>query len=172
MKSHTSTNSDNPSNNTTTDVSIEDVKFEHDSVITSSPSLSIPQITTSGATIITTTGSLMTKSDMIGAVDDDDDEITDHEGIRVQVQRSRVGIVMDDDDDNDPNGVVRGVLDDTPPGVVDNDDDEDVETTNVLQSHTSASSSSNLSHHHSTRLASHLTRDHPELTADVVTDDM
>ena len=101
---------DNPSNNTTTDVSIEDVKFEHDSVITSSPSLSIPQITTSGATIITTTGSLMTKSDMIGAVDDDDDEITDHEGIRVQVQRSRVGIVMDDDDDNDPNGVVRGVL--------------------------------------------------------------
>ena len=52
----------------------------------------------------------MTKSDMIGAVDDDDDEITDHEGIRVQVQRSRVGIVMDDDDDNDPNGVVRGVL--------------------------------------------------------------
>merc|ERR1712141_923581 len=146
MKSHTSTNSDSPSNNTTTDVSIEDVKFEHDSVITSSPSLSIPQITTSGATIITTTGSLMTKSDMIGAVDDDDDEITDHEGIRVQVQRSRVGIV--------------------------NDDDEDVETTNVLRSHTSASSSSNLSHHHSTRLASHLTRDHPELTADVVTDDM
>ena len=55
----------------------------------------------------------MTKSDMIGAVDDDDEELNDHNhggGITVQVPRSRVGMVMDDDDEDDHNVVVQGVL--------------------------------------------------------------
>ena len=111
---------DTPSTNTTTDVSIEDVKFENDPAITSSSSLSIPHISTAGTSIITTAGSLMTKADMIGEVDDDDEDITDHTsssigrshggGISIQVPRSRVGIVMDDDDDNDQATVVQGVL--------------------------------------------------------------
>ena len=61
---------DTPSTNTTTDVSIEDVKFENDPAITSSSSLSIPHISTAGTSIITNAGSLMTKADMIGEVDD------------------------------------------------------------------------------------------------------
>ena len=111
---------DTPSTNTTTDVSIEDVKFENDPAITSSSSLSIPHISTAGTSIITTAGSLMTNADMIGEVDDDDEDITDHTsssigrshggGISIQVPRSRVGIVMDDDDDNDQATVVQGVL--------------------------------------------------------------
>ena len=62
----------------------------------------------------------MTKADMIGEVDDDDEDITDHTSssigrshggvISIQVPRSRVGIVMDDDDDNDHVTVVQGVL--------------------------------------------------------------
>ena len=61
--------------------------------------------------------------------------------------------------------------DDTPPDVVDDDEDgSTIETTTVMSSHTTTSSST-LSHH-GTRLSSHLTRDHPELTADVVTDEI
>ena len=108
---------DTPSANTTADVSMEDVKFENDPVITSSSSLSISHISTAGTSIITTAGSLMTKADMIGAVDDDDEDITDptsssigRRGISIQVPRSRVGIVMDDDDDNEQAAVVHGVL--------------------------------------------------------------
>lgn len=110
---------DTPSTNTTTDVSIDDVKFDSDPVITSSPSLSIPIITTAGTTIITTSGSLMTKSDMIGEVDDDDEDMNDPNssnlgghsgGISIEVPRSRVGIVLDDEDDNEQNAVVQGVL--------------------------------------------------------------
>ena len=111
---------DTPSTNTTTDVSIDDVKFDTDPVITSSPSLSIPIITTAGTTIITTSGSLMTKSDMIGEVDDDDEDMNDPNssalggghsgGISIEVPRSRVGMVLDDEDENDQNAVVQGVL--------------------------------------------------------------
>ena len=109
--------SDTPSTNTITDVSIDDVKFDSDPVITTSPSLSITNISTAGTTIITTTGSLMTKSDMIGEVDDDDEEMNgpnssslDTEGISIEVPQSRVGIVMDDEDENEQNAVVQGVL--------------------------------------------------------------
>ena len=100
---------DTPSTTTTTDVSIEDVKFDSDPVITTA---SIPNISTVGTSIITTSGGLMTKSDMIGVVDDDDDDMTDpaSSGITIQVPRSRVGVVMDDEDDNDQNAVVQGVL--------------------------------------------------------------
>ena len=109
--------SDTPSTNTITDVSIDDVKFDSDPVITTSPSLSITNISTAGTTIITTTGSLMTKSDMIGEVDDDDEEMNGPntsslgtEGISIEVPQSRVGIVMDDEDENEQNAVVQGVL--------------------------------------------------------------
>ena len=109
--------SDTPSTNTITDVSIDDVKFDSDPVITTSPSLSITNISTAGTTIITTTGSLMTKSDMIGEVDDDDEEMNgpnssslDTEGISIEVPQSRVGIVMDDEDENEQNAVVQGAL--------------------------------------------------------------
>ena len=61
--------------------------------------------------------------------------------------------------------------DDTPPGVDDDDETNGIETSTVLSSHTSTSSSSTLTNHN-TRLSSHLTRDHPELTADVVTDEI
>ena len=108
---------DTPSTNTITDVSIDDVKFDSDPVITTSPSLSITNISTAGTTIITTTGSLMTKSDMIGEVDDDDEEMNGPntsslgtEGISIEVPQSRVGIVMDDEDENEQNAVVQGVL--------------------------------------------------------------
>ena len=109
--------SDTPSTNTITDVSIDDVKFDSDPVITTSPSLSITNISTAGTTIITTTGSLMTKSDMIGEVDDDDEEMNGPnpsslgtESISIEVPQSRVGIVMDDEDENEQNAVVQGVL--------------------------------------------------------------
>ena len=101
-------------------MSMEDVKFESDPVITTASSISIPHISTAGTSIITTAGSLMTKADMIGVVDDDDDDITDHASsgivrnhggtITIQVPRSRVGVVMDDDDDNDQSTVVHAVL--------------------------------------------------------------
>ena len=109
--------SDTPSTNTITDVSIDDVKFDSDPVITTSPSLSITNISTAGTTIITTTGSLTTKSDMIGEVDDDDEEMNGPnpsslgtESISIEVPQSRVGIVMDDEDENEQNAVVQGVL--------------------------------------------------------------
>ena len=105
--------SDTPSTNTITDVSIDDVKFDSNPVLTSS----ITNISTAGTTIITTTGSLMTKSDMIGEVDDDDEDMNDPNSaalgdadIGIEVPHSRVGIVMDDEDDNDQNAVVTGVL--------------------------------------------------------------
>ena len=59
----------------------------------------------------------MTKSDMIGEVDDDDEDMNDPNSatlgdadISIEVPHSRVGIVMDDEDDNDQNTVVTGVL--------------------------------------------------------------
>ena len=84
-----------------------DVKFDGDPAITTAS-----HISTAGTTILTTTGSLMSKADMIGVVDDDDDDMADQTssgmshnggGITLRSTRSRVGVVMDDDDDNDQN---------------------------------------------------------------------
>ena len=59
----------------------------------------------------------MTKSDMIGEVDDDDEDMNDPNSstlgdgaISIEVPQSRVGIVMDDEDENEQNAVVQGVL--------------------------------------------------------------
>ena len=72
--------------------------------------------------------------------------------------------------DNAKHNIKYSFQDDTPPDV--DDDDGPIETTTVLSSHTTTSSSSSSLSHHGTRLGGDLTRDHPELSADVVTDEI